>query len=94
MAKVKTEVSRERKARVLSALCACGAQRKAVELPFKEIAAETGLTFDQVRSSIRALEGEGRVRVLPRHLPNGGTMANAYRVVAPRPERRDEEKAR
>lgn len=82
MPKVKMAVARERQTRVLGALCARGAAETAAELSIKAIAADTGLSFDQARSALRALKEAGRVQVAPRILPNGGTAENAY-VVTP-----------
>lgn len=78
MSRVKMEVARERRSRVLEWLHRNrdGSGRAVVSL--RLLALETGLTYAQARSVVRHLAGEGLVEVEHRTLPNGGASDNAY----------------
>lgn len=80
MSKVKMCVARERRGSVLDCLSrAAGADGCAV-VSLKGLVSTTGLTHEQVRSCLRALEREGFLVVEPRKNPDGGTAENAYRI--------------
>ena len=78
MSRVKMEVARARRLRVLEWLHrgSDGAGRTVVSL--RLLALETGLTYAQARSVVRHLAGEGLVEVEHRALSNGGAADNAY----------------
>lgn len=78
MSRVKMDVARARRSRVLEWLHGNrdGSGRTVVSL--RLLALETGLTYVQARSVMRYLVGEGLVLVEHRVLPNGGASDNAY----------------
>lgn len=80
MSRVKMEVARARRLRVLEWLrLNRGADGRTVA-SLRTIALETGLTYAQARSVVRCLAGAGAglVEVEHRALPNGGAADNAY----------------
>lgn len=78
MSRVKMEVARARRLRVLEWLrLNRGADGRTVA-SLRTIALETGLTYAQARSVVRCLAGAGLVEVEHRALPNGGAADNAY----------------
>lgn len=79
MSRVKMEVARARRLRVLEWLHrgSDGADGRTVA-SLRTIALETGLTYAQARSVVRCLAGTGLVEVEHRALPNGGAADNAY----------------
>lgn len=57
-----------------------GARRVASGMSYREMASALEVSERQVAFTLRSLTDDGLVSVEERYLPNGGRLANAYRV--------------
>lgn len=80
MAKVKMAVARKRRGIVLECLFREASGDGCVVVSLRKLVSASGLTHEQVRSCLSALEREGFMMVVPRTNPDGGTAENAYLI--------------
>lgn len=82
MARVSNAIIASRKTALLGRLVARGCLEKEdfVEVSLKELGRDLGLSKAELRTALRSLERERLMETFPRRLPNGGQLANAYRL--------------
>lgn len=85
MARVSKAVVEHNAARLLAFVLlnqSMHARRARVSLSYRQICGSLGFTENRVRCLVRKLQDKGFLDVASQQAPDGGTMANTYRVTA------------